>query len=134
MMRRNREHLLERLLDDLSKIEIMITYGELVLDNDRQLKSLNVDRSEKLYESAIAKPIDVTGEQLSMDKLSIETRQEYDFIDWSRIRNIRNFLCHTYEDVEFDYVYNWIDCYLQHIIDDLYSIKYDIERRISILD
>lgn len=120
----------ERLTNDLIYIERMIAYGSSVFDVIDWLNQAHIDRSESTFEYAVARPVDLMGEQLASDKLSYTTRNEYD-VDWSLIRSTRNQICRSYEDVDFEEIFNFIESDLSDIIDQLIDVKTDIQRRLN---
>lgn len=120
----------ERLTNDLIYIERMIAYGSSVFDVIDRLNQSHIDRSESTFEYAVARPVDLMGEQLASDKLSYTTRNEYD-VDWSLIRSTRNQICRSYEDVDFKKIFNFIESDLSDIIDQLIDVKTDIQRRLN---
>lgn len=126
--------LYKRLSKDLDYISKMIEFGESIFTVDRQMKSLNIDRSENPYRYSITMPIDVMGEQLAHNKLSYQTLKEYREIDWRGIRRMQNELRHAYEEVDFDEVYNWIDHKLSLILEGLYVVKLDLLIRLNLLN
>lgn len=120
----------ERLTNDLVYIERMILYGSAVFDVVDRLTKAYIDKSESTFEYAVSQPLDLLGEQLASDKLSYTTRDEYD-VDWSLVRLMRNKICHSYEDVDFEEIYDFIESDLSDIIDQLIDVKTDIQRRLT---
>lgn len=133
-MRRDyaQESELERLSRDIILIDRMIMFGNDIFETIRVLDSLSLDRSEQTFLNAVCKPLDAMGEQLAQDKLSYRTRNEYDF-PWLELRRIRNLVCHQYEEVTNDEVFEFIDTYLDEMIDELEHIKSQMQSRINIL-
>lgn len=114
----------------------MIMFGRQTLQAEQQLNSLGVERLELLHLHAVCQPLDSMGEQLAQDKLSNDIREEFSFIDWRRLRSIRNLISHQYELVEEndDDIYEFIDNHLETLIEDIEHIRNIIHRRIQSIE
>ena len=124
------DELLERLIQSKETIETMIIHAETALEHDHYFKSLNVDRDVAAYRDAVLMQLGQVGEACSSSKLSIETKAEYDFINWRRINGFRNHAYHEYEKLDFDLAWHIVDELLENLITDLLDVTKDLDHRI----
>lgn len=125
------DELLERLIKSKQTLETMIIHAETALEHDHYFKSLNVDRDVAAYRDAVLMQLGQVGEACSSSKLSIETKAEYDFINWRRINGFRNHAYHEYEKLDFDLAWRIVDELLENLITDLLDVAKDLDRRIA---
>ena len=125
------DELLERLIKSKQTLETMIIHAETALEHDHYFKSLNVDRDVAAYRDAVLMQLGQVGEACSSSKLSIETKAEYDFINWRRINGFRNHAYHEYEKLDFDLAWRIVDELLEPLVEDLSEIANDLDHRID---
>lgn len=125
------DELLERLKKDLVFIEIMIdSYHEMVMSM-QMLDSHGLDREDAPYINSTAKMIEEFGEQTKSDKLSSETKEEYDQIDWSQINRMKNKFTHNYQGIDVEMMYEIADVDMKRDVEILEDIRRDMLSRIE---
>ena len=125
------DELIERLIRSKETIETMIIHAETALEHDRRFKSINFDRDDAAYRDAVLMQLGQVGEACSSSKLSIETKAEYDFINWRRINGFRNHAYHEYEKLDYDLAWYIVDELLETLVTDLLDIVDDLNYRID---
>lgn len=125
------DELLERLIKSKETIETMIIHAETALEHDRRFKSINFDRDDAAYREAVLMQLGQVGEACSSSKLPIETKAEYDFVNWRCINGFRNHAYHEYEKLDFDLAWLIVDELLEPLVEDLLEIANDLDHRIA---
>lgn len=125
--------LIDVLINDEESIELMVFAAQDALESDRHLESVGIGREEKVRINAVAMSIGQIGENCSRSKLSEETCQYYDHIDWKRINAFRNIVYHKYEDLDEEKMFEIVDNLLEDLIEDLTEVRIDLQRRIDAL-
>lgn len=125
------DELLERLIKSKETIETMIIHVETALEHDRRFKSLNVDRDVAAYRDAVLMQLGQVGETCSSSKLPIETKEEYDFVNWRRINAFRNLAYSQFHKLTSDLAWYTVDELLENLITDLLDVAKDLDHRIA---
>lgn len=125
------DELIERLIKSKETLETMIIHAETALEHDRRFKSINFDRDDAAYRDAVLMQLGQVGEACSSSKLSIETKAEYNFINWRRINGFRNHAYHEYEKLDYDLAWYIVDELLETLVTDLLDIVDDLNYRID---
>lgn len=125
------DELLERLIRSKETIETMIIHAETALEHDHYFKSLNVDRDVAAYCDAALMQLGQVGEACSSSKLPVETKEEYDFVNWRQIKGFRNHAYHEYEKLDFDLAWYIVDELLEPLVEDLLDVAKDLDHRIA---
>lgn len=125
------DELLERLIKSKETIETMIIHAETALEHDRRFKSINFDRDDAAYRDAVLMQLGQVGEACSYAKLSIETKAEYDFINWRRINAFRNLAYSQFHKLTLDLAWYIVDELLEPLVTDLLDIVDDLNYRID---
>lgn len=126
---------IERIEEDLYWLSLMIRFTEKVLLAKEEMKSIEESKiSGLLYltlQDGIASNLAHIGEQLDPSKLSNETQQEFDYVEWSDIKRFRDKHNHWYQDIEHDLVDEIIEESLSELYVQLLEIKEILESRLS---
>ena len=125
------DELIERLIKSKETLETMIIHAETALEHDRRFKSINFDRDDAAYRDAVLMQLGQVGEACSSSKLPIETKAEYNFINWRRINGFRNHAYHEYEKLDYDLARYIVDELLETLVTDLLDIVDDLNYRID---
>lgn len=125
------DELIERLIKSKETLETMIIHAETALEHDRRFKSINFDRDDAAYRDAVLMQLGQVGEACSSSKLPIETKAEYNFINWRRINGFRNHAYHEYEKLDYDLAWYIVDELLETLVTDLLDIVDDLNYRID---
>ena len=126
---------LERIEEDLYWLSLMIKFTEKVLLAQEEIKSLEDSKISGLLsltlQDGIASNLAHVGEQLDPSKLSKETQQEFDYVEWSDIKRFRDKHNHWYQDIEHDLVDEIIEESLPELYYQLLEIRQILESRLS---
>lgn len=125
------DELIERLIRSKETIETMIIHAETALEHDHYFKSLNVDRDVAAYRDAVLMQLGQVGESCSSSKLPIETKAEYDFVNWRRINAFRNLAYSQFYKLTLDLAWRIVDELLEPLVEDLSEIANDLDHRIA---
>ena len=125
------DELIERLIQSKETIETMIIHAETALEHDHYFKSLNVDRDVAAYRDAVLMQLGQVGETCSSSKLPIETKEEYDFVNWRRINAFRNLAYSQLHKLTLDLAWCIVDELLEPLVEDLSEIANDLDHRIA---
>lgn len=125
------DELIERLIQSKETIETMIIHAETALEHDHYFKSLNVDRDVAAYRDAVLMQLGQVGESCSSSKLPIETKAEYDFVNWRRINAFRNLAYSQFHKLTLDLAWRIVDELLEPLVEDLSEIANDLDHRIA---
>ena len=113
----------------------MIEFTEKVLLAREEMKSLEDSKiSSPLYltlQDGISSNLAHIGEQLDPSKLSKETQQEFDYVEWSDIKRFRDKHNHWYQDISHDLVDEIIEESLPELYYQLIEIREILESRLS---
>ena len=113
----------------------MIEYTEKALSIRRALKAMDTSILPLIvYEAArdgLASAIADIGEQLDLNKLSMEIREQNPDVPWSDIKRYRDKHNHWYQDLNHELVEAISDDYLSELYDRLLEIRHDIETTLS---
>ena len=110
---------------------MMIIHAETALEHDHYFKSLNVDRDVAAYRDAVLMQLGQVGESCSSSKLPIETKAEYDFVNWRRINAFRNLAYSQFHKLTLDLAWRIVDELLEPLVEDLSEIANDLDHRIA---
>lgn len=124
------DELIERLIQSKETIETMIIHAETALEHDRRFKSINFDRDDAAYRDAVLMQLGQVGESCSSSKLPIETKAEYDFVNWRRINAFRNLAYSQFHKLTLDLAWRIVNELLENLITDLLDVAKDLDRRI----
>lgn len=125
------DELIERLIRSKETIDTMIIHAETALEHDHYFKSLNVDRDVAAYRDAVLMQLGQVGESCSSSKLPIETKAEYDFVNWRRINAFRNLAYSQFYKLTLDLAWRIVDELLENLITDLLDVAKDLDHRIA---
>lgn len=125
------DELIERLIKSKEAVDTMIIHAETALEHDHYFKSLNVDRDVAAYRDAVLMQLGQVGETCSSSKLPIETKEEYDFVNWRRINAFRNLAYSQFHKLTLDLAWHIVDKLLESLIEDLLDVAKDLDHRIA---
>lgn len=125
------DELLERLIKSKETIETMIIHAETALEHDRRFKSINFDRDDAAYRDAVLMRLGQVGEACRSSKLSIETKAEYDFVNWYALNGLRNYAYSQFHKLTLDLAWYIVDELLEPLVEDLLEIANDLDHRIA---
>lgn len=125
------DELIERLKKDLVYIDVMIDSYYEMIESMKMLEDHGIHRNDAPYINSTAKMIEEFGEQTKSDKLSIDTKREYDYIDWSSINRMKNKFTHNYQSIDVEMMYVIADEYMKRDVELLEEIKIDMMSRIN---
>lgn len=125
------DELLERLIKSKEAVDTMIIHAETAIEHDRRFKSINFDRDDAAYRDAILMQLGQVGESCSSSKLPIETKAEYDFVNWRRINAFRNLAYSQFHKLTLDLAWRIVDELLENLITDLLDVAKGLDHRIA---
>lgn len=124
------DELLERLIQSKETIETMIIHAETALEHDHYFKSLNVNRDVAAYRDAVLMQLGQVGEACRSSKLPVETKEEYDFVNWYALNGLRNYAYSRFPGLDYDLAWYVVDNVLEQLIDYLLDVAKDLDRRV----
>lgn len=82
-----------------------------------------LEANQELLAFAVVRAIEIVGEAAS--KISIETRSDFEDIEWHNIIGMRNRIVHDYLNVDYDIIWAVINKNLPKLIEQLENILDD---------
>lgn len=123
------DELVERLIKSKEAVDAMIIHAETALEHDHYFKSLNVDRDVAAYRDAVLMQLGQVGEACSLSKFPIETKAEYDFVNWHALNGLRNYAYYRFPGLDYDLAWHIVDNVLEKLIDYLLNVANDLDHR-----
>lgn len=90
----------------IQKFTVDLTYEEFI--------------GNEMLVDAVIRNFEVIGE--AANRIEIDFRQTYSFVEWKRIRGFRNRLVHDYFGIDFEIVWRIVEHYPDKLVSDLETI------------
>ncbi|SJZ88260.1 Uncharacterized conserved protein, contains HEPN domain [Pilibacter termitis] len=122
----------ERLEKDLFHIELMLERLYRIGEYTKRFSALGLDLRDEMVLDDLAFQLIQAGEQVANNKLSEETKERYDFVDWRALKQLRNFNAHAYELSNADLLIRTIERKVPNYIKELEDVRRGLLREIDI--
>lgn len=114
---------------DIAYLKDMLLYIERARGVVTKANQYHIPLDDDMVVSAIAMNLGQIGEQLSLGKLSSETKENYsDIVNWSEIKAFRNFIYHNYGQLDFVKLKRILDISLPKTEEQLHYVLRQLQK------
>lgn len=86
----------DRVQSDLFYIEVMIDRFSRIDEYSKRYVNLGLDLQDEMVIDNLSFQLEQAGEQLSQNRISEETKEQFSDINWREMKRFRNFISHSY--------------------------------------
>ncbi|MBF0818430.1 HepT-like ribonuclease domain-containing protein [Streptococcus acidominimus] len=117
---------------DIAYIQDMLVYIERASEVIPRATRYGIPLDDDMVISSIAMNLGQIGEQLSIGKLSEETKEKYsEIVSWRKIKSFRNFIYHNYGNLDYFKIKSILDKSLPETKEQLEYVLRDLRKKLD---
>ena len=117
---------------DIGYIKDMLLYIEKATDVIPKANRFGIPLDDDMVISSIAMNLGQIGEQLSTGKLSDDVKEKYsDVVSWQKIKGFRNFIYHSYGNLDYSKIKSILDISLPETEEQLHYVLRELEKEVK---